>query len=87
MYLQMYCVKDLAVQSYTAPQFFRSRGEALRAFMDACGDGKSNFAKHPGDYEFYYIATYDDETGGIVTPAEPELVMRALDAFPGSNKE
>ena len=79
MMLEMYSVKDLAAQAFLQPLFFRSRGEALRSFSDAVGDANHQFAKHPEDYEFYFIGSFDDTTGMIAQVGERPLVARAVD--------
>lgn len=79
MTMQIYSVRDLAVEAYGPPIFVRARGEALRQFIDACKDKTTQFAKHPSDYEMYYLGTWDDVSGQLITTGEPERVARAVD--------
>lgn len=82
MILQVWCVRDKAVGAYMAPFYARSRGEALRSFMDASADA-NRFAKHAPDYDLYYLGTFDDATGLFVQGADnPERVMNALEVNP-----
>lgn len=83
MILEMYSAYDKKVGAFMQPQFFRSRGEALRAFMDACLAKDGMFMAHPEDFGFAYMGTFDDSSGALVAPdAGPEFVMTALDAVP-----
>lgn len=77
MIVEAYAVHDSAVGAYNQPLFFRSRGEAVRAFQDACGK-ESNFVAHPADYSFFRIGQFDDQTG-VFTPVEPERICGAND--------
>lgn len=83
----IYAVKDLAVQAFGQPFFTRSKGEAMRSFQDEANstDPNSPMAKHPEDYELYYLGTYEDETAKITPGNEgvPEYVARAKDLLKG----
>lgn len=72
---QVFVVKDLAVQAYGLPIFQATAAEAMRSFTDACNQPDSIIAKHPEDYELYYIGTYDEQTG-IMTQEDPQDVQR-----------
>lgn len=78
MKVEVYAVHDSAVGAFNQPLFFRSRGEAVRAFQDAVTDGKSNFAAHPDHYSFFHVGFYDDN-GGLLEPIVPERVCGARD--------
>jgi hypothetical protein len=76
MILQMYSVYDSQTKAYTPPMFFRARGEAIRSFMEACRDEKSNFVKFPNDYSFVYCGTFDD-ANCVALGCPPERVISA----------
>lgn len=78
MRFEIYAVRDKAVDAFVQPLFFRSKGEALRSFLDAV---KSNdmFKAHPEDYDFYSLGTYDDNTGEFVS-AGPVVVLTGMQA-------
>lgn len=69
----MCCVFDVQAQAYTNPQYFRTKGEAIRAFMDACGKD-AQFAAHPEDYIFMQVGTFDWSTGAVGMSAGPVKV-------------
>lgn len=67
-------VFDTKVGAYASPHFFRSRGEAVRSFMDAVLAEGSPFGRHRGDYRFFLIGEWDDQTAVLVAiPPEPLL--------------
>lgn len=79
MILEMYSVFDKKTGAFTPPQMFRARGEAIRSFSDAVGDGNSPFSKHAEDYAFAYIGSFDDNSGCMTFPKEgPEFVIQAV---------
>lgn len=78
MIYHMFAVKDLAIGAFNTPMYFRSRGEAIRSFMDACITEKA-FISHPEDYEFHCCGEFEDGTG-IFSSRPPELVLRGVDA-------
>lgn len=82
MILEVYSVYDKAVEAFMQPFFVRAKGEAVRSFMSACTDGKSQFVSHPGDYTLFHIGTFDDASGIISVPqAGPVRVITALECI------
>lgn len=80
MILQVFAVMDGAVRAFGNPMFFRSKGEALRSFADACQQEGSNFKKHAGDYTFVFLGEFDDGLGQFVNCAGgPQRVVSAMD--------
>lgn len=58
-------VFDRATQAYARPVFVRSEREALRSFTDEVlrVDPANELAKHPGDFELWYVGEFDDSSG------------------------
>lgn len=81
MQILVFSVYDKAVKAYLKPFYGRSRGEAIRSFMEAVSDAKHEFAKHASDYVMFYLGDFDDATG-IFSPREPERVISALECMP-----
>lgn len=81
MKIYLYSVYDSAVEAFMQPQFFRSKGEAIRAFSDACNDDKTNFYRHAGDYGFYCLGVFDDSDGSVVATKQPERVITGLECL------
>lgn len=82
MIMQVCAVYDKKVGAYLLPQFFRTKGEAVRAFQDAVASESAPFAKHAEDYLFCRLGAYDDNAGSFETvqPA-PEILLTAMDCL------
>lgn len=78
MVLQCYSVHDKAVGAFMPPFYAKSRGEAMRMFIDACSDANSNLSKHPADYVLFQCGEFEDGTG-IFSSREPERVISSLE--------
>lgn len=78
MKLYVCAVLDKAVGAYTQPFYARSRGEALRSFLDACQEEKSQFRRHADDYVLMMLGSFDDNTGRFDT-IEPLRLVSALE--------
>ncbi|UDN67791.1 nonstructural protein [robinz microvirus RP_120] len=78
MIYRMFAVLDKKINAYNTPLFYRSKGEAIRSFSDACLK-EDNFKAHAEDFVWCYLGTYDDETGKGEWCHVPEIVITALD--------
>lgn len=56
-------VYDSKVQAFAQPFFMRTRGEALRGWIDVCNDVSTQFYKYPEDFSLMELAEYDESTG------------------------
>jgi len=79
MKLQVYAVYDAAVGCYMQPFFLRSKGEALRSFMDAVSDRKTQFSIHPEDFSLFQVGEYEEATGTLIPSLTPVKIVAALD--------
>lgn len=82
--MKMYvcAVFDRKINAYMNPQFFRTKGEATRAWMDAVAAEAAPFRKHAEDYLFAFLGYYDDSTGQFENFQNvPEILMTALDCL------
>lgn len=71
-------VRDLKLADYGDPMFFRTLGEAERAFRDGVSDPQSMLNKHPEDYDLWHIGMYDSETGAFFAEGGPLFLCNAL---------
>lgn len=69
-------VLDKQVGAYLPPFFVRTKGEAVRSFMDAVKDPKHQFARHPDDYVLFQCGEFEDGTG-IFSSREPDRIISA----------
>lgn len=77
MDLKMYAIRDQKLEAFMTPMFFRSNGEAMRAFMDEVARPDSNLNRHPEDYVLYFVGTWADDTGMVLGLDTPLVLARA----------
>lgn len=80
---KVYTVYDSKVSAYTQPFFLRTKGEALRGWMDVVNDGTTAFNKHPEDYTLFEIAEWDDQTAQFINHNTPVSIATALEVHQG----
>lgn len=73
------CVHDAKVGAYLSPTFARTRGEAIRAFSDACQDQNSHLARHAEDFTLFVMGGFDDQKGILIPDSTPMPLCKALD--------
>lgn len=59
---KLYTIYDQKAEIYLPPFCFPTHGAAVRAFTETVNDPQSNIAKHPEDYNLFYIGTWDDNS-------------------------
>lgn len=64
-------VFDSKVGAYSPPFFCKTKGEAVRSFMDACKDDKLPFKAHPEDYRLFHLGEFDDSSGVLLAMPNP----------------
>lgn len=74
----IYCVRDLAANSFLAPFMAVSDEVALRQFAFAFKDDRSIMAANPGDFELFRIADFNQESGRI-DPVDKIMIARGTD--------
>lgn len=75
------CAYDKVVGAFLQPQFFRTEGEAIRAFGDAVAaeHKDNNFRNHASDYSFMRVGSFDDASGALVVETdEPRKLIEAI---------
>lgn len=81
MKLLVCSVYDRATAAFMPPFFARSKGEAIRSFMDACSDGKTQFCRYPADYTLFLIGDFDDQTGMLSGETTGERLITAQECI------
>ncbi len=67
---EMYAIRDIKSNIFTAPFVAGTGDEARRIFGDMCYFGGDNLiARHPEDYQLYHLGYYNISTG-IVSAIE-----------------
>lgn len=69
-------VRDLKSEVFGAMHIFKSVGEAIRSFDDTVNQADENniMFKHPEDFHFFQLGTYDDAKGQMVSVL-PKLLI------------
>lgn len=71
MVTKIYAVFDSKVAAYLQPMFFRSNGEAIRAFAAAVSDAEHQFSKFASDYTLFELGAFNDENAQFDILAAP----------------
>jgi len=74
--MKIFSVHDSKAEAYLSPIYFKTKGEAIRAFETACKDQNTNFFKYPSDYTLVEIGEFDETTSSIQTSA-PVILANA----------
>lgn len=82
----VFTVRDKAIGAFLQPFFTRSKGEAVRSFMEACNDPKHNFNRNSSDYTLFYLGDFDD-VSGLFNPQDPERVLAAFECLGDVNRD
>jgi len=75
---KVYSIRDAKAEVFNLPFFKKTHGEAERDFVTLTNDDKSTVFKFPDDFDLYYVGTYDDETGKILTLDTPQHIVKAI---------
>lgn len=63
MVIKVFSIYDGKSKAFGLPFFMQTQGMALRGFSDLVNDTSTLPGKHPGDFNLYLIAEYDDADG------------------------
>lgn len=75
MIIEIYSVKDKAVNAFLQPFFSPTLGSAVRSLQTVVNDENHEFAKHVNDYTLFKLGDFDDTTGLIIpNPDGPTLI-------------
>nr|QJB19907.1 MAG: nonstructural protein [Microvirus sp.] len=77
--MKMFSVHDSKAEAYLAPIYFKSTGEAMRAFETSCQDQNSNFYKYPADFTLVELGEFDEQSASIATHAQPRILSNAAE--------
>lgn len=81
MKMQLFALRDTALEAYGAVMTYSATGQAVREFTDQVNDKQSQINKHPEDYMLFFLGTYDNDTGMILQPDQPKQMARAIDVI------
>lgn len=76
-------VFDVKTKVFASPFFSVSKVVATRDFVGAARDPQMILSKFPGDFELWFLADFDDETGLFSVYDKAEFAGRASDFLAG----
>jgi len=68
----VFAVFDTKAGYYRQPFILRSKGEAIRAFIDICNDSKTELGRYPQDFVLFYLGKFDSDKGVFINNVAPE---------------
>lgn len=68
----LYAIRDLKADAFAAPFSMPNEMVATRAVIDALNDPDTLLARHPEDYQFWYLGDYTESSGLIMS--NPRLI-------------
>lgn len=71
-------IKDKAIEAFGTPIFVKTKGMAIRMFLDEQKNPESQMNKHPDDYDLWMLGHYDDNTG-VISQTEITVLVRGAD--------
>lgn len=60
MKLEIFAVKDRAIDAFMTPWFAQTVGQAIRMFQDEINNQQGQMHKHQDDYDLWHIGTWTD---------------------------
>lgn len=69
--MKIFSVHDSKAEAYLAPIYFRTKGEAIRAFETTCQDETSQFHKYPSDFTLVELGEFNETTSAITPLIAP----------------
>lgn len=75
----VFSIYDVKAEAFLTPLFFRTKGEAVRAFSAAANDAEHQFGKYAEDYVLFQLATFDDSSAKFVMEPAPLSIGSALE--------
>lgn len=81
MIINLYSVRDVKSESFSAPFTALADGAAIRDFYALMTTPGSVYQMYPGDFDLFKIGTYDQSTGTI-TPCPATFIIAGMTAKP-----
>lgn len=76
---KVFTIYDSKAELYLPPFYFRTAGEATRAFEESCNDPQHQFHRHSEDFTLFELGTYDDGNAAFSIGATPYALGKALE--------
>lgn len=76
----VYSVRDSKSETFSNPVYFKTHGEAERAFSLQATNKETLMGQFPEDYDLYHLGTFLDTTGQIEAFDTPNHIIKAINA-------
>lgn len=74
--MKLFSLFDSKAGAFNRPFAAPSESFAIRLFADQVNKGDDTIKSHPGDFDLFVVASFDEETG-IVNPDKRQLINGA----------
>lgn len=75
--MKIFSVHDSKAEAYLSPIYFRTKGEAIRAFETTCKDPTSQFNQYPTDFTLVELGEFNESTSEILSLSKPLSLSHA----------
>lgn len=75
--MKIFSVHDSKAEAYLPPIYFKTAGEAIRAFETTVKDPKTQMHNYPQDFTLVELGDYDERTAKISMLAQPKILGNA----------
>lgn len=79
MIVRVYTVYDSKAEAYTTPQFYQTKGIAIRAFIEAIKQEDTPFCKYPEDFTLFEVGEFDDSNCAFNLYPTPVSIGKAIE--------
>lgn len=77
--MNIYSVYDHKAAAFLPPFTSKTTALAIRDFKAVANDPEHQFGKYPEDYGLFRLGTFDEDTGAITSPDQPQSLGLALE--------
>jgi len=75
---KIFSIRDSKTETFGQPFYQHTHAEAERNFSKLVKDDKSTINSFPEDFDLYYLGTYNDQTGLIMSLDTPQHCIKAV---------
>lgn len=79
MKLKIFACFDCKVEAYGNPFYMKTKGEAIRGFVEVVNDGQSQISKYPEDFTLFELGEYDDSNAKFLLHSTPISIGKGIE--------
>lgn len=77
--LKLYSIRDSKTEAFNAPFKALTHPEAIRMFQQIMENPETLIAKFPADYALFYVGTFDEQSGRLMSVEQALHLVSALE--------